>query len=144
MIGAAEIKYMEHLLSSRGISVLPNRVAAIKAYPRPTNLRSLRRFVGMTGFYGGFIPDYSRRTTELHALKRKGARFVWTDEHQVAFDSLKQVLSEAPAFQVPDFSKEFVLVTDVNELAISAMLNQRVGQELAPVSYYTLLLTSAE
>ena len=47
-----------HSLSSCGISVLPDRVAAIKAYPRPTNLRALRRFVGMTGFYAQFIPDY--------------------------------------------------------------------------------------
>jgi len=50
VIRVAEIKYVGHLLSSRGISVLTNRVAALKAYPRLTNLRTLRRFVGMTGF----------------------------------------------------------------------------------------------
>ena len=42
VIGAAEIKYLRHLLSSCGISVLPDGVAVIKAYPRPTNLRILR------------------------------------------------------------------------------------------------------
>ena len=143
-IGAVEIKYLGHLLSSRGISVLPDRVAAIQTYPRPTNLRTLKRFIGMTAFYARFIPDYSRRAAVLHALKKKGARFVWTVEHQAAFDSLKQALSEAPVLQVPDFSKEFMLVTDASDLAISAVLNQRGGEELAPVSYYSRLLTSAE
>jgi len=53
VIRVAENKYLGHLLSSRGISVLTNRVAVIKAYPSFTNLRTLRRFVGMTGFYAG-------------------------------------------------------------------------------------------
>ena len=143
-IGASEIKYLGHSLSSRGIRVLPDRVAAIKEYPRPANLRALRRFIGMAGFYARFIPDFSKRAAVLHALKKKGVKFEWTDEHQCAFDSLKQALSEAPVLQVPDFDKEFVLVTDASDIAVSAVLNQRVGQELAPVSFYSRLLTSAE
>ena len=144
VIGAAETKYLGHCLSSRGINVLPDSVADIKAYPRTTNLRAFRRFVGMTGLYARFIPDYSRLAAVLHALKRKGAKFVWTEYHQPAFDSLKQTLSEAPVLQVTDFNKHFVLVTDASNLAISAVLNKRVGQELAPVSYCSRLLTSAE
>ena len=46
--------------------------------------------------------------------------------------------------QIPNFEKEFVLVTDASELAISTFLNQRVGHELAQVSYYSRLLTPAE
>jgi hypothetical protein len=49
-IGATEIKYLGHLLSARGIRVLPDRILAIQNYPPPTNLRTLRRFIGMTGF----------------------------------------------------------------------------------------------
>ena len=39
VIAAEEIKYLGLVLYSRGTSVLPDRVAAIKAYPRSTNLR---------------------------------------------------------------------------------------------------------
>ena len=46
-IAAKEVAYIGHCLSSRGISVLPDRVAAIKAFPRPTNLRTLRSFIGI-------------------------------------------------------------------------------------------------
>jgi hypothetical protein len=62
--------------------VLPDRIAAIQRYPRPTNLRALRRFIGMVGFYARFIPDYSRKAPVLHGLKRKVKQFVWCSEHQ--------------------------------------------------------------
>ena len=143
-IAATEIQYLGHLLSPRGISVLPERVAAISAYPRPHKLRTLRRFLGMTGFYARFIPEFSNCAAPLHALKRKGAIFDWTSEHNDAFETLKKALSQAPVLQIPDFTKEFVLVTDASNLAISAVLNQRVGESLAPISFHSRLLSPAE
>ena len=71
-IGAVDVEYLGHLLSSRGIRVLPDRVAIIHAYPSPTNLRGLRRFIGMTAFNARFIPNYSNRAAVLHALKKRG------------------------------------------------------------------------
>jgi hypothetical protein len=142
--GATEIKYLGHLLSSRGIRILPDRVAAIQKYPRPTNLRALRRFIRMVGFYAPFVPDYFGRAAVLHGLKKKGVPFVWRNEHQAAFETLKQALCEAPVLQIPDFNKEYVLVTDASDLAVSVVLHQLVGGELAPISYYSSLLTVAD
>jgi len=85
----------------------------------------------MVGFYARFIPDYSHKAAVLHGLKKKRVPFVWPDEHQEAFESLKRALCEAPVLQIPDFNKEFVLVTDASDLAVSAILHQRVGDGLA-------------
>ena len=57
-IAATEIKYVGYLFSSKGISVLPDRVVVIRSYPRPNNLRALRRFLGMVGIYARFIPEF--------------------------------------------------------------------------------------
>jgi hypothetical protein len=46
--------------------------------------------------------------------------------------------------QPPDFSKEFVLVTDTSDVAISAVPHQRVQGDLAPISYYSRLLSPME
>jgi len=46
--------------------------------------------------------------------------------------------------QIPDFSTEFVLVTDASNIAVSAVLHQRLGGELALISYDSQLLTGAE
>jgi len=68
VLGASEIKYLGHLLSAQGVKILPDRVKAIQQYPRPTNLRSLRRFIGMVGFYARFIPCYADIVAMLHEL----------------------------------------------------------------------------
>ena len=46
--------------------------------------------------------------------------------------------------QVADFSKEFVLVCDSSDVAISAVLNQRRAEGLAPIAFASRLLTAAE
>jgi hypothetical protein len=69
-LGAREIKYLGHLLALWRIKILPDRTAAIQHYLRPKNLKNLRRFISTVGFYGQFIPDYSRKAAELHELGR--------------------------------------------------------------------------
>jgi hypothetical protein len=143
-LAAREIQYLGHLISAEGIRVLPDRIDTIRKFPRPVNLRSVRRFLGMVGFYARFIPNYSRQAEPLHALKRKGAKFVWTPVQESAFEQLKQTLCQAPVLQMPDFSKEFVLSTDASDVAVSAVLQQRVSGHLAPIAFYSRLLSPVE
>jgi hypothetical protein len=46
--------------------------------------------------------------------------------------------------QIPDFSREFSLVYDVSDEAISAVLHQKCGEDLAPIAYSSRLLSPAE
>ena len=101
MLGVSEIKYLGHQIFSRGVTVL-----AINQYQRPNNLRSLRMFLVMVGFYSRFIPGFSDLADVVHALKRKGVSFVWAEEHAAAFEKLKKALCQAPVLQVPYFGKE--------------------------------------
>jgi hypothetical protein len=144
VLGVSEIKYLGHSLSNRGVRVLPDRVESIRKFPRPKNLQALERFMGMVGFYARFIPGYADVAAVLHALKKKGVLFAWQEEHQAAFEKLKDVLCKAPVLQIPDFDKQVVLATDASNVAISAVLQQRVRGQLAPVAYYSRVLTDAE
>ena len=51
----------------------------------------------------------------MHRLKGKGIQFVWGEEQQASFEIFKTALWEAPVLQVPDFEKDFVLVTDASD-----------------------------
>jgi hypothetical protein len=98
----------------------------------------------MVSFYARFIPEFSLRAAPLHRLKGKGIQFEWGEEQQASFESLKGALCEAPVLQVPDFGKEFVLVTDASDIAVSAVLNQRINGQLAPMAFYSKMLGPTE
>lgn len=57
---------------------------------------------------------------------------------------MKKALCEAPVLQIPDFTKEFVLVSDASDQAVSAVLHQRLDEGLAPIAFYSRVLSSAE
>jgi hypothetical protein len=76
----------------------------------------------MAGFYARFNSNFSQLAESLHALKHKNAKFEWGESQQSAFQGLKKTLATPPVLQIPDFSRDFSLVCDANDLAISAVL----------------------
>jgi len=143
VLGASEIKYLGHLISARGVKILPERVTAIQDEPPPVNVRSLRRFIRMVGFYARFIPSYGSVVAPLHELRKKGVFFCWRETHQAAFDSLKRALCEAPVLEIHNY-EDFMIATDASDVDVSAVLHQDVNGALAPIAYHSRVLTPAE
>ena len=80
----------------------------------------------------------------LHCLTEKTHPFVWSDQCQGAFERLKKKIIEAPVLAHPDFSKPFIIDTDVSDTAIGAVLHQNIdGQEHA-MAYASKTLSKAE
>lgn len=144
VLAGTSVKFLGHVLSSQGISVDPQRIAAINQIPPPKNLKQLRALLGMAGFYNTFVPHYSNITEPLNALKRKGAKFIWTEEHQNAFLRLKQSLIHAPILQIPNFSLPFEVSTDASNFATGGVLHQKEGEERLPIANYSHLLSPTE
>lgn len=60
----------------------------------------------------------------LTQLLKKNTHFVWTQDHDHAFRTLKTALSSAPVLQLPDFSSPFAIETDASGSGIGAVLSQ--------------------
>jgi hypothetical protein len=131
-------------VSAQGIKVLGERVDAIRYFPPPKNLKGVRRFLGIIGFYALFIGRFSQVAELLHLLKRKKVKFGWGEAQQSAFLQLKEALATPTVIHIPDFSREFTLVCDASDVANSAVLHQDEGDGLAPIAYSGLLLFPAE
>jgi hypothetical protein len=54
-----EIKILCHSLSAKGIEILSARIEAIVQFPQPNNLKAVRRFLEMIGFYRNFVDKFS-------------------------------------------------------------------------------------
>lgn len=80
----------------------------------------------------------------LTRLTRKDVKFEWGDAQVKAFDKLRTALITDPVLVYPDFSKDFVLITDSSQFAMGAVLAQLVDGEERPIAYASRQLKQAE
>ena len=126
-----QIEYLGFIVSRDGISVDPAKVNDIVEWVEPKNVSEVRGFLGITGWYRVFIKDYAVIAAPLTGLLKKGIRIEWNQKLQESFERLKEIVTTAPCLKLPDFSKEFEVVTDASGIALGGVLTQ----EGRPVSF---------
>ena len=108
----AEVKYLGYIVNEDGLKTDEDKVKPILEYPTPFNVRQLRRFLGMIGWYSRFITHLAEYKAPLTKLLRKDVRWQWNEEQQQAFERLKLALTQASVLAKPDLSLPFTLQTD--------------------------------
>jgi hypothetical protein len=127
--GASEVEYLGHLVGKDGVRVDPRKIEAMQDWPHPKTLKSLRGFLGLTGYYRKFIKNYGKIAAPLTTLLKKNS-FTWTPVAAQAFQTLKTTMCTTPILALPDFTKTFVLECDASRKGIGAVLMQE-GRPLA-------------
>ena len=106
-----EVEYLGHIVSSEGIRTDPKKLQAVHDFSIPTNVKSLRSFLGLASYYRRFILNFSKIAGPLHSLTKKDTDFIWTSQCQDTFEELKRLLTSAPVLAFPDFGRSFLLET---------------------------------
>ena len=119
-----KVTFLGHVVSGEGVATDPEKIKLISEWPEPTNIRQLRGFLGLSGYYRRFVKDYSHIANPLNKLLKKDQRFVWNEECQMAFDKLKLALSSPPILALPNDNDLFILDTDASEFSIGCVLSQ--------------------
>ena len=112
----------------------------------PETKKQVRSFLGLTGYYRKFIPNYAQITAPLTDLNRKNsaAHVKWMSECSEAFKAIKQLCS-APVLQSPDFTREFALQTDASDRGVGAVLSQLDDEgDDHPVAFFSQILLPRE
>jgi hypothetical protein len=67
-----KIGFAGYIISSTGIYPDPARTLAIRQFPVPKDLSSLRGFLGLANQLGHFLPDLAHMTVNLRLLLKEG------------------------------------------------------------------------
>jgi len=100
------------------------KVVTILEMPNPTNVHTLKSFIGLCNYYKIYVQDFSIIAHPLHALLKKDVVWTWSEEAKETFNTLKENLLEFPILKRPDFSKVFILNIDWSALSIGVILGQ--------------------
>ena len=136
----SEVPFMGHLLTANGIVTDPNKVRAIKDMPTPTDVTSLKRFLGMVNYLSKFLPNLSSVSEPLRRLEAKDAEWCCLPVHDAAVQKIKSLVCDAPVLKFYDVRQPVAVESDASLSGLGATLLQG-GQ---PVAFAPRALTPAE
>ena len=136
-----EIKFVGHKVNQHGIQPDEDNVKKIRECRSPTDIRGVRRFLGMAQYYCTFIKGFADITRPLYDFTRKDNEFEWTEAQQRAFNIIKEKLTEEPILAHPNWDKPFKLYIDASDIGLEVILTQddNNGKERV-IAYETRIL----
>ena len=118
-----------YILTREGIKPQPEKVSAILALKEPTNVKELRKLLGMVQYYRDMWEKRSHLVAPLTDLvgecgqtkttKKKGTKkktWYWNETHQESFDNIKKTLARETLLAYPNYSEVFEIYTEASTL----------------------------
>lgn len=160
-----KVLFLGRIVSNEGIRLKPV-LHLEKSVPKTVN--DVRKVMGFVHHYSQNIKDFAKiakpmydllkspeETTKdtMHPVTKQGRRagqlpsnhpVTWTMSHQEILEKLISVLTSPSAMAHPDFSKPYVLHTDVSEEGLGAVLYQKQAGTICVIAYGSRSLSPAE
>ena len=155
-----EVKFLGHVVSSKGVQTDPAKVESVKQWPKPQTLSQLRQFLGLASYFRRFMEGFAQEAGPLHQLvgdlskqnkhldKRRSRPVsigvLWDERHDKAFESLKDKLVTAPLLGYADFGLPFILEVDASNTGLGAILSQEQEGKTRVIAFASRSLRRGE
>ena len=135
-----QVKFMGHMITKGGLKPDPDKVKAVKNMPKPTCEQEALSLLGFINYLAKFLPKLSEVAQPLRDLTRANAQFIWSRQHNKAFEDMKKLVVQHPVLKYYDVSEEVTLQREASERGLGATLMQN-GQ---PVAFASRTLSTTE
>ena len=112
----------------------PAKIKVILHFPTPKTPTQVHSFIGFAGYYRRFIENFAKVAHPLFQLLTKDSKFVWSDNCDVAFTRIKELVCSAPILRGPDWALPFHVNTDASQTEIGTVLGQQ--EDKVPYTVY--------
>ena len=118
-----EISILGVVVGKGQVQMEQEKIKAVKEWKTPTRVKDVESFLGFANFYWWFIHNFSHIAKPLNELKDK-KKWKWEEEHQKAFEELKEKITSQPVLSLPRRERKFRVETNVSEHVIGGVLFQ--------------------
>ena len=109
------VPFFGHVLTKDGIQPDESKVKLILDWPIPENQKELQQFMGLVNYLSKFLAFLSDLCAPLQPLLKKDSEFIWTDTHTIAFNCIKEHVSNYVRLQFFDSSKPLFIEVDASK-----------------------------
>lgn len=136
-----ETDFLGHVVSGDGIKPNPKRVEGIQKQVILKTVKEIQSFLGLSGYYRKFIPDYAKIAKPMTLRLKKDSKIdINNKDYKESFEKLRTILMSSMVLQYPNFEEEFHLTTDASNYALGAVLSQSKG----PIAFVSRTLNKHE
>ncbi|GKD82766.1 putative reverse transcriptase domain-containing protein [Tanacetum coccineum] len=125
-------RHFEFTIMPFGLTNAP-AIEAVKNWKAPRTLSEVRLFLGLAGYYRRFIENFSKIAKSFTILTPKCKTFDWGEEQELAFQTLKDKLCNAPVLALLDRPEDCMVYCDASGLGLCYVVMQR-GKVIAYAS----------
>jgi len=140
-----KFRFLSFIITPGKCAPDPEKVAVHNNYPVPKTKKDIQKFLGLAAFYRRFIDGFSLTAKLLtNLIKKKDVDFEWSDETQIAYDCIRNSLTDLSQLFWPDLNKPFIIQTDASEVGSGAILMQERDSLRLPIWFASRVLKNAE
>lgn len=100
----------------------PEKIKAIKEWPKSKNATEIRTFLGLARYYRRFVKGFASMAQSITRLTGKDVKFTWTEECKQSFSGLKKMLTSAPILALPEPDEPYVVYTYASIIGLGCVL----------------------
>ena len=142
-INIEEIPILGVVVGKGQIQMEQEKIKAIKEWKMPTKVKDVESFLEFANFYQRFIQNFSHTAKLLNELKGK-KEWKWKEEHQRAFEELKEKITSQLVLALPRREGKFRIEMDASGYAIGGVLSQEQEEKWKPIAFLSRIMQPAE